>query len=60
MQPETWKPPTDTGLDKRASEIDGARKLAGLNANQADEDLAALGRIGRMMRSGRTQRFVSW
>ena len=29
-----------TGLDKRGSDINGARKLAGLNANQADGALA--------------------
>jgi hypothetical protein len=29
-----------TGLDKRGSDVNGARKLAGLNANQADGAMA--------------------
>lgn len=43
MQPGTWKPPVDTGIPALinvGSDVNGARKLAGLNANQADGAMA--------------------
>ena len=39
MQPDTWKPPIQTGQagrEERAGEIDRPRKLVGLHADQAD------------------------
>ena len=44
MQPEMWKPPMQTGrpaVEKRLGQIDRARKLVRLHADQADQAAAA-------------------